>query len=197
MMWRTSTNRSSPRARDQIDNNHSLLISSICERKKNGAWYSTLRPWWSEESQLTQSSPKADWHLIETSPKIDKWDNHSVLISPICEFFIFFKVLHIPPFVPDDVRISAYPKLPESRLTHHRDLTQNWQIGQLFSSHIFNMRNKEKDKKMVLRIPPFVPADLRNLSLLKAHRKQTETSSRSHRKLKNATIIQSSYLQYA
>ncbi len=39
--------------------------------------------------------------------------------------------------------ISAYSKLPESRPTPHRDLTENWQIGQSFTSHIFNMRENK------------------------------------------------------
>ena len=34
-------------------------------------------------------------------------------------------VLHIPPFVLDDVRNLSLLKAPESRLTTHRDLTEN------------------------------------------------------------------------
>ena len=89
--------------------------------------------------------------------------------------------------------ISTCSKLTESRLTSRRDLTENWKIWQAFISHISNTR---KPRKM-FRIPTFVPDDVMNLSVLKAHRKQTDISSRPHLKLTNKTIIQFSYLHHA
>jgi len=51
---------------------------------KEGAVHSTLRPRWCEEIQLPQSLPNAYWLLIDTSPKIKKWDTPLVLISSTC-----------------------------------------------------------------------------------------------------------------
>ena len=162
---------------------------------KHGASHSTLRPWSCGESQLPQSSPRENWNLIETSLKINKCDSHSDLISSICQKQKNTKNgASLSTLRPRRCEKSQLPQSsPKKKLTSHWDLTTNKKMRQSFSSHVFNVRNK-KDKKQMLRIPPFVPDDLRNRSLLKAHRKQTETSPRFHRKLQNATVIQFSYL---
>ena len=59
------------------------------------------------------------------------------------------------------------------------------------------METHKNIENTVLRIPPLVPDHVGNLSFLKAHRDKIELSSRPHRKLTNATVIQISYLQYA
>ena len=93
----------------------------VKKNKKNGAMHSTLRPWWCLETQLTQSSPKADRPLIDTSPRINQWDTTPILISSIFEKKE--KTTRCYAFHPSSLMMwgnSTYSKLTENSLNNHQ-----------------------------------------------------------------------------
>ena len=98
---------------------HNVNMRNKKRKTKNGATYSTLHPWWCLDTQLTQSSPKSDWPLIDTSPKIKIWDTLLVLISSICETKLKTKtVLCIPPFILDNAWKLSSLKTHQKQIDH-------------------------------------------------------------------------------
>ena len=95
MMWGSSAYSKLTESRSkndrQITDTHKMrhsfsshIVNMRQKQIKEGAVHSTLRPRWCEEIQLPQSLPNAYWLLIDTSPKIKKWDTPLVLISSTC-----------------------------------------------------------------------------------------------------------------
>ena len=94
MMWESSADSELTESRLknhwQFTENKSMSHSSSSHiinirKQKKSAMHSTLRPWWRLDTQLSRSSPRADWPLIDTSPKIKIWDTPLVLIPSTWE----------------------------------------------------------------------------------------------------------------